>query len=578
MTVRRGWAVVVHVLVLVLALSACSTVPSTSPTMQITQMPTRAADEVGIEPLPPEPGATPEEVVRSFIDAAASTRQGHRVAAEHLTPEAQGTWNDESGITVISPGYATVTTAAGSVRVTGNRVGTVDPRGVFTVAGPGVFTRDFALEQVEEEWRISDPPDGLIILEPDFVRLYDRLSAFFLDPTDQRLVPDPRHLVVGEAQPTALVQRLLDGPSPALAAGVRNPLTGVQLERAVTVEGNSAVVDLTGISPDPSTRLSQVAAQLVWTLDQLDSPRINSVEIRIDGEPVDIEGVPDRQTVEDWPNVDPESVPVDAVGHYISGGALHTVTRGEPAPGPAGSGAYALSSAAVASDPRSGELAFLAGVRATPSGATLFAGRYAGELAPVLAGGSLSAPTVAATRMEAWVVRDGTSIVRVQFGGDPQGVSAPTLPRLGPAEALELSPDGVRAALVVQGPGGPTLYVGTVVRSENGGVALPDLRQIAPDLSRVVDVAWRDGGTLLVLAGDAGDDRIVPYELGVDGWGLTDVPTAGLPSQPTSIGAAPTRQPLVNAGSTIWQLAGGTWVTLVRGREPLPGTAPFYPL
>jgi hypothetical protein len=572
-TARRGWALAA----LVLVLSACSTVPNTSPTMQITQVPTRAAEEVGIEPLPPEPGATPEEIVRNFIDAAASSRAGHPVAKKYLASEAADAWDDEGTISVISPDAAVVTTTAGSVRVTANLVGTVDPRGVFTVAGPGVFTRDFALAQVGEEWRISNPPDGLIIFEPDFVRLYDQLSAFFLDPTDQRLVPDPRHLVVGESQPTALVQRLLDGPSPALAAGVNNPLTGVQLERAVTVDGTAALVELTGISPEPSTRLSQVAAQLVWTLDQLDSPRINTVEIRIDGEPVNIEGVPDQQTVQDWPNVDPEAVPVDAVGHYVSGGALHTVTRGEPVPSPAGSGGYALSSAAVASDPRSGELAFLAGVRSTPSGSTLFAGPYAGQLAPVLSAGSLSAPTVAATRMEAWVVRDGTSVVRVPSAGDAQSVSAPTLPRLGPAEALELSPDGVRAALVVQGPGGPTLYVGTVVRSENGGVALPDLRQIAPDLSQVVDVAWRDGGTLLVLAGDAGDDRIVPYEVGVDGWGLSDVPTAGLPSQPTSIGAAPTRQPLVNAGSQIWQLAGGTWVTLVRG-QTLPGTAPFYPL
>jgi hypothetical protein len=190
----------------------------------------------------------------------------------------------------------------------------------------------------------------------------------------------------------------------------------------------------------------------------------------------------------------------------------------------------------------------------------------------------MSAPTVAATRQEAWVVRDGNSVVRVPAGGPPQSVSAPTLPGLGLADVLRLSPDGVRAALVIEGPGGPTLYAGTVVRSEDGGVALPDLREIAPALSQVVDVAWRDSSTLLVLAGDAGDDRIVPYEVGVDGWGLTDVPTSGLPSQPVSIAAAPTRQPLVNAGSTIWQLAGGTWVTLVRGQEPLPGTAPFYPL
>ena len=42
--------------------------------------------------------------------------------------------------------------------------------------------------------------------------------------------------------------------------------------------------------------------------------------------------------------------------------------------------------------------------------------------------------------------------------------------------------------------------------------------------------------------------------------------------------AAPTKQPLVDAGGTIWQLFGGTWATLIRGQEPLPGTAPFYPL
>jgi hypothetical protein len=293
---------------------------------------------------------------------------------------------------------------------------------------------------------------------------------------------------------------------------------------------------------------------------------------------VQLAGVTDEQTVEDWVAFDPDAVPVDAVGHYLNGGALHTVTSGDPTPGPAGTGVYGLSSAAVSADPTSGELSFLAGVQANAYGATLFAGPYDGELASILTAGTISAPTVAATRQEAWVVRDGTSVVRVPAGGSPQAVSAPTLTGLGRAEVLKLSPDGVRAALVVEGPTGPGLYVGTVVRSEDGGVDLRDYREIAPALSQVVDVAWRDSGSLYVLAGNAAEDRIVPYQVGVDGWGLTDVRTAGLPSQPTSIGAAPSRAPLVNAGSTIWQLAGGTWTTLVRGQEPLPGTAPFYPM
>jgi hypothetical protein len=563
--------------VLLLALTGCTTVPMSSPTVQITQAPARPAEVVGIEPLPPDPGATPEEIVRSFIDAAASVRPGHPVAREHLAPDAARTWSDEDGITVLSPDYATVTTETGAVEVTANPVGTVDGRGVFTVANADTLTRQFRLEQVDGEWRITDPPDGLIILEPDFQRLYEEVAAYFVDPTGQRVVPDPRYLITGEALPTALVQRLLEGPSGPLAAGVRNPLSGVQLRSAITVTGQSALVDLTGLPTKPAPILSEICAQLVWTLTQLGQASIRSVEIRVDGEPVDVTGVPDEQTQADWTAFDPDAVPLESVGHYVTGGALHTVTAGAPTPGPAGTGVYGLTDAGASIDARSGELSFLVGVRPDAGGTTLLAGPYDGDLTPVLSGARLSSPTVAATRSEIWVVRDGTSVVRVQASGSPQAVNTPTLAGLGVAETLRLSPDGVWAALVIEGPTGHALYVGTVVRAEDGSVALRDFRGIAPQLSQVLDVAWRDSGNLLVLAGDRGEG-LVPYTVGVDGWGLTEVPTAGLPSPPQSIAAAPSRQPLVNAGGTIWQLTGGTWGTLVRGQEPLQGSAPFYPL
>ena len=573
MTGNPRWALLLAAL---LAVAGCSTVPSSSSTVQITDAPSRPSESVGIEPLPPEPGATPEEIVRGFIEAAASTRQGHPVAKDHLTPAASNNWSDEGGITVLSPDFATVATSAGSVSLTANPVGTVDERGVFTVGGTGVFTREFNLQKVRGQWRISDPPNGLIILEPDFERLYVERDVFFLDPTRQRVVPDPRLLIKGDAQPTALVQRILDGPSGPIAAGVRNSLTGVQLRNSVTVTDQSAVVDLTLSDPsvDPSSVLSEMCAQIVWTL----APLSQTVEIRVDGQPVDINGVPPQQTRGDWAAFDPDAVPLDAVGHYLSGGAVHTVATGAPAPGPAGTGVYGLSSAAVSADPRTGKLSFLVGVHSDPTGAALFAGPYDKDLAQVLTASTLSAPTVAATRSEAWVVRDGTDVVRVPAGAPPQAVSAPTLQGLGRADVLRLSPDGVRAALVVAGPSGTSLYVGTVVRADDGSVELRDLRGIAPSLSHVVDVAWRDSGNVVVLASDQRQDRVDPYAVGVDGWGLTTLPSAGLPSQPESIAAAPTRQPLVDAGGTIWQLAGGTWITLVRGAEPLPGTAPFYPL
>jgi hypothetical protein len=560
-----------------LALTACSTVPSSSSTVPINQATPRPDDTVTIEPLSPEKGATPEQIVRGFIDAAASSVRGHPVAREHLTPDAAAAWSDEAGITVLSTtDFATVTTDAGRVAVSANVVGTVDQQGSFNIGDDeSTYRREFTVQQVKGEWRIADPPDGLLLLQPDFERLYDQLNAYFIEPTGKRVVPDPRYLITGEAQPTVLVQRLLDGPSTQLSAGVRNPLDGVQLRRAVRVQNATATVDLTGVPTEPDTELSEICAQLVWTLDQVS---IRTVEVLVDGEPIDVAGVPRQQTIEDWQGFDPEALPVDSIGHYIDGGAVRTVTKGDPAPGPAGNGSLKLQSAAVVADPRTNELSFMVGITGSPGRQRLLAGPYGGRLDWVLDGARLTSPTVAATRSEAWVVRDGSEIIRVPSGGAAQAVNPTTLPGLGEAKAMELSPDGVRAALVVDGPDGPSLYLGTVVRGDDGSVSLRDLRAIAPSLSQVSDVAWRYSDTLMVLAGDAASDRTVPYTVGVDGWGLTSVTTAGLPSQPTALAAAPTRQPLVSAGRTIWQFAGGTWLTLIRGQEPLPGTAPFYPL
>jgi lipoprotein LpqB-like beta-propeller protein/sporulation and spore germination protein len=578
--VRRARQLPVLLAVLVaLALSACSTVPSSSATVQITQAPSRPTDAIGIEPLPPEPGATPEEVVRSFVDADASTVRGHPVARQHLAQTAARSWSDEDGITVISPSYSTITTDVGTVQMSSKLVGTVDAHGVFAVGGGQVYTRTFTLQQVDGQWRITNPPAGLLLLEPDFERLYDERNAYFVDPTGQRLVPDPRYLITGQAQPTALVERLLDGPAGNLADGVRNPLAGAQLRRAVTVTPSAVTVDLTGIGTQPATVLSEICAQLVWTLDQLS---LHDVEVLVDGEPVDLDGVPTVQSTDDWESFDPDTVPASAAGHYLDAGALRT-TDGKPVPGPAGAGTYALAAAAVLLDHRTGDPATVAGTTAAGGSAALLIGPYGGALAPVLTGGTLSPPSVTATRSEVWVVRDGTEVLRVPVGGasqtgPPQTVATPTLPGLGRATRLVLSPDGVRAAVVVDGPAGLTLYVGTVVRSPDGGVSLVQLTAVTPTLSQISDVAWRTSGGLLVLSGDPAAGRMAPYTVRVDGFGVDEVPTAGLPAPPTAIAALPGRQALVSAGNSIWEQVGGTWVTLLPGQAPLPGGAPFYPL
>ncbi|WP_369139971.1 LpqB family beta-propeller domain-containing protein [Modestobacter versicolor] len=561
-------------------LTGCSTVPDSSPTIQITQvaMPTDVA--VGVEPLSPETGATPEEVVRGFVDASASVVRNHPVARQYLSPEAAASWQDSDGVTVISQDYAPVQSQSGTVQVTGTLVGTLDERGVFTVGADAVYSRTFSLSDDSGEWRITDPPDGLLLLQPDFARTYDQLNAYFLDPTGTRVVPDPRYLVSGEAQANALVERLLAGASPPIAAGITNPLAGARLRSTVGIRGATATVDLTWPGEVPDGTLEAAAAQLTWTLQQPELG-LQSVTVLRDGQELGLPGVPDRQTIDDWARYDPDLAPAGAVGHYLDAGVLRLATDGSAAPGPAGQGSYGLASAAVTVDADTSELGLAAGVSTTvsPSGApaTLFAGPYGGELVPVLTGDAFTEPTSAGTRAEVWTVRNGNEVVRLPAGSSPQTVSATTLPGLGRATSFQLSPDGVRAAVVVQGSSGGQLFVGTVVRDEEA-VSVRDLRSVTPAVRQVSDVAWRNAGLLMLLAADPSTGRTVPYTVGVDGWELQETTASGLPDQPTALAAAPGRQPLVSAQGTMWQLAGGNWVTLVRGEQPRPGGAPFYPM
>lgn len=574
----RGRWLAAPVAGLVLLLTGCSTVPTSSPTIEITQAAAPTDTAVGVEPLGPQAGATPEEVVRGFIEASASVVRNHPVARQYLAGDAVDSWNDSDGVTVISEDYAAVQSQSGTVVVTGTTVGAVDEKGVFGVGTGSVYTRPFTLSDDSGEWRITDPPDGLVLLEPDFARTYDRVNAYFLDPTGTRVVPDPRYVVSGEAQPNTLVTRLVEGASPAIAAGVSNPLSGARLRSTVSVSGSTATVDLSWPTDVTDAVVAGASAQLAWSLEQPELG-LQSVVVLRDGQPLGLPDVPDRQTTDDWASLDPDAAPAGAVGHYVDAGGLRLATDGSPAPGPAGAGIYGLTSAAISVDPDTAQLGLTVGVStsaATP-GVALVAGPYGGDLAQVLTGDSFTDPTTAGTRTEIWTVRNGSEVVRLPAGGSPQAVSATTLPGLGRATQFQLSPDGVRAAVVVQGPEGGQLYVGTVVRDEEA-VSVRDLRSVAPTIRQVIDVAWRNAGLLMLLAGDPGSGRTVPYTVGVDGWDLQTTNRSGLPGVPTALAAAPQRQPLISANGQMWQLAGGTWVTLVRGAEAQPGTAPFYPM
>src|SRR5690606_24839410 len=81
------------------------------------------------------------------------------------------------------------------------------------------------MSKVDGEWRIDELPDGVVIDKPAFAKFYRRYVLYFVDPTGNALVPDPRWIASPKDQ---LTQRLLtllgEGPQPAIAPVVLNEL------------------------------------------------------------------------------------------------------------------------------------------------------------------------------------------------------------------------------------------------------------------------------------------------------------------------------------------------------------------
>jgi hypothetical protein len=158
--------------------------------------------------------------------------------------------------------------------------------------------------------------------------------------------------------------------------------------------------------------------------------------------------------------------------------------------------------------------------------------------------------------------------------GERVVVPVPGLDRPGALVALRLSPDGVRAALLVGTPRDRDLFVGRLVR-DAGVLQILGLRELVPRLDGLTDVAWESGTSLVLLASFSGLGP-GPGRVAVDGSSAALL-EARMPLEvvPVSLAAAPGR-PVVLAGerdgkSYLFREEGAVF------RQEGAGHAPFYP-
>ncbi|HOZ56656.1 MAG TPA: GerMN domain-containing protein, partial [Nakamurella multipartita] len=289
---RRRLAVLLALLCGVLV-AGCTAIPGSSAAVDVT----RIADQVDpVVPDAPTPGAQPDQVVRGFIaasarpDADGGTGSSFAAARQYLTPEAQAAWQPSTQpVVILDDNYRTEVdqAASGVVTVAGNSPGGLDAQRSFHSASTA-YARALHLVKVDDQWRISDPPPDLLLTSADFPSAYRQRVLYFLDQSGSVVVPDIRHIVIGQTtanRASRLLAMLLDGPADAIKNAVTSSFTarsGLRSNPSVDPDG-VLQVDFTGVDTSTTEARRALAAQVVWTL----SPTTPRISISVVGIPLD---------------------------------------------------------------------------------------------------------------------------------------------------------------------------------------------------------------------------------------------------------------------------------------------------
>jgi hypothetical protein len=541
------------------------------------------AEEPDVRRLPsgPRPGASPEQVVRGFLGAAAAPEADHPLARSFLVPESR--WDDQAGATVYDPTTLTVTPAPASsspggpagpglrtsIRLQAERLATVASDGSFLPA-EGRIDLVVPLVRVGRDWRVERPPAGLLLPPRDLLRSYRPVQRYLLSAEANVLVPDPVYLPgTRSSLAGTAVRTLFSGPSRWLAPAVRTVVPpGLTPLGSVVVSDGSAVVDLDRAAFDvPLDVRPLLVGQLAATLGTV--PGVDSVRVLAEGRPYQ-EGEP----------VGPASVPAELrpgldgpVYAVAPDGSLlqfQAPRAGEPpavpVPVPGAPGGLV---SAVADPGGSGSIAVL---QAVPVGARLLIGPL-GRLRPApIPAGVLVGPTWIPGRGAAVVA--GQRLLLVAPSGVVTTLAGPVLGLLGTPREVAVSPDGARI-LLRTGPLDPTrpkagevstIWLGRV--AVRGSTPVVDgWVPVASGLDEAGHLTWSTSTELMVTGRRAGS----PVGLWrVDLARLADpvrVPLDGLPAAPTVLTAAAGRGLLVISAEHIWRLDGESWAAVGPARS-----------
>ncbi len=500
----------VGALVAVVLMVGCATVPTTGPVREHESGGQQIESGVKVAPVPPAPGASPMLIVEGFLHAMGTDQAGFAVARQYLTPAADAAWRPESGTLIYADGYQpreadTSTDDKPVITLESVLTGSLDRLGEYREASGG-HRQEFGLVLSGGEWRVSRPPDGLLISRYHFQTNYTVLDLHFMDTTSAVLVPDRRHVALNVLTPQLVVDTQLAGPSEWLAPVVRQaPWSRSLVEEVELLPQGVAVLHLGSVAAQFSdAQRSILMAEFTTTLTAL--PQVAAVQFSVGSTLLARPGTSTvTLTAADF---------ADLAAAGRAGGQLliarenvvYPVLAREPwtEGGPIAGGLTAPGAIAARAD-----LAEIAAVN--PEGTRLAVSAGSDSEIELREGKRLLRPDYSRLN-ELWTVGDDAGASGfVAYGADDHQVIPVSVSPEFPADAVRafrLSPDGTRIALVLDGPQVEGLTVeqvgiARIVRTTDG-ILLEGFRPVtvsppAEAARSILDVGWKSATELLVL-------------------------------------------------------------------------------
>lgn len=535
----------------VAVLAACTAIPTSGPVQEGDAEVTEPSD-IDVLAEGPQPGDTPTEIVDGFLAAgAAGFSDSFVTAREYLAGEAKTTWQPLASVAVAGPWQYEPSTVDTEVTIDVPVKARVDEGGRYAEAAPE-GGESFTFEMVQDDadqWRISKPPDGLILQQEDFARSYRPASLYFLSPDHVFLVPESRWFP-WKNLPTSIMTELLAGPSPWLQDAVDTAVPdGVELNPQSVTIGEDGVAH---VSLAPALAVTRADRDLL--LQQIDAsllPVKGIGSVQVDAGGVILE--PGAKTLQRG-NQPPSNV------ELVQDDKIAALVDGEAAPVP---GLGSLAGLDARNPARNED----ASVRVMLSGTTRLTTVPTGAepARDLFTGTGLVAPSVDRFGWAWTASSDG--LVAVPADGDPVHVTADWLVDR-TVRAVRVARDGVRIAIISAGADDVKVDVAAITRDESGSpqqVGLP--QRAGASLVDASAVVWADESTLAVIGRSTGNPAV--HLVPVAG------PTKALPDVPKLAALA--------AGSVIYvtttdgdlrRFVGPTWAQII---GVTGASDPFFP-